>query len=63
MASSLCVRACARICLRVLICFGLSVLASVFIREGASLLEFVVQILYSTLPETSASAFSQHDAL
>lgn len=34
MALSLCVRACARICLCVLICFGLSVLASVFIRGG-----------------------------
>lgn len=62
MASSLCARACARICLCVLICFSLSVLASVFIR-GASLLEFVDKVLYSALPETSASEFSRHDAL
>lgn len=57
MALSLCVCARARICLRVRICVFLSVLASVFIRGGASLLEFVVKIFNNALPETSASEF------
>lgn len=54
MALSLCVRVCARICL----CAYLF-----WFEGGASSLEFVLKILYSALPETSASEFSRHDAL